>query len=160
MKRISLIPFSIVMLIILAISWVFAYGPCTRSGEMAVVDAYARASSPSAKTGAAFFVLKNGTQKNDRLIAAKSDVAHHLMLHTHKIDANGVAQMVHLMEGFAIEAGAEFALKRGGAHVMLMGLQRPLVDGQKIPLTLVFENAGEIILEVTVDNNRKAKHAH
>jgi hypothetical protein len=65
-------------------------------------------------------------------------------------------QMMHVPEGFAIPAGGEHALARGGDHVMLMGLTREVADGDVINLTLVFEKAGEIVVEAPVDNARKA----
>ena len=78
-----------------------------------IEDAYARASSGMAKAGAAFMVIKNTGTEDDRLVAASSDVAKRVELHTHKIDANGVAKMMEIEEGFAIPAGGEHALARG-----------------------------------------------
>jgi copper(I)-binding protein len=41
---------------------------------------------------------------------------------------------------------------------MFMGLVEPFEQGETVPVTLIFEKAGEIALEVTVDQERKAKH--
>ncbi len=38
---------------------------------------------------------------------------------------------------------------------MLMGLTRPLLHGEVITLTLIFEKSGELTIEVTVDNERQ-----
>jgi copper(I)-binding protein len=38
---------------------------------------------------------------------------------------------------------------------MLMGLTREVADGDVIMLTLVFEKAGEVVIEAPVDNARK-----
>ncbi len=123
-----------------------------------VEDAYARVSSPNAKTGAAFLQIINHTDEDDRLIDAKSDVAARVELHTHKAGDNGVMRMIHVEEGFALPAGGDHVLKRGGDHVMLMGLNRSLKHGDVVPITLVFEQAGEIVVDVTVDLERKAQH--
>ncbi len=120
-----------------------------------IEEAYARVSSPNAKTGAIFFEVENHGETADRLVDVKSDVAARVQLHTHKEGDNGVMQMLHVPEGFAIPAGGHHQLKRGGDHVMLMGLHQGLSDGDTVPLTLVFEQAGEVMLEVTVDLNRK-----
>lgn len=128
----------------------FAHGP-----EVSAHDAYARAAGGVGKSGAVFLVIENTGHEDDRLIAAKSDVAKQVQLHTHKDMGDGVMKMIHVEEGFALPAGSAHALERGGDHVMLMGLTRDLADGDSFPLTLVFEKSGEVMIDVTVDNNRK-----
>jgi len=129
------------------------------AGSMiSVEDAYARSSGMKAKAGAAFMVIKNTGDADDRLVAAKSDVAARVELHTHKIDENGVAKMVEVEEGFAIPAGEGHMLKRGGDHVMFMGIKQPFEQGAKIPVTLVFEKAGEVQVEIPVDLERQDGH--
>lgn len=127
------------------------------SGDVPAItieDAYARVSSPNAKVGAVFFEVENHSAAADRLLDVTSDVAARVELHTHKEGDGGIMQMLHVPEGFAIPPQGHHALKRGGDHVMLMGLNHSLNDGDIVPLTLVFENAGEIMLEVPVDLKR------
>ena len=119
-----------------------------------VEDSYARSSGKSAKAGAAFMVIQNQSDTDDRLINAASGVAKKIELHTHKINENGVAKMVHVEEGFAIPAGETHILKRGGDHVMFMGLNAPFDQGEMIAVTLIFEQAGEVQIEVPVDLER------
>lgn len=119
-----------------------------------ISDAYARVSGPSAKSGAAFMIIENAAAADDRLIAATSEVAAKVELHTHTEDAAGVMQMVHVPEGFVIPAQGQHALARGGDHVMLMGLTGPLAQGDSFKLTLTFQNAGSITLDVPVDLTR------
>jgi copper(I)-binding protein len=49
-----------------------------------------------------------------------------------------------------VPANGEAELKPGGMHIMLIGLKRDLKAGEKIPLVLVFENAGEIDVQAEV----------
>ena len=49
-----------------------------------------------------------------------------------------------------IKPGETLELKPGGMHVMFMGLKQPLRQGQKVKGTLVFEKAGTIAIEFTV----------
>ncbi len=119
-------------------------------------DAYARTSRPNAPTGAAFMMLRNHAGEDDRLIAVASDVAERVELHTHLEDANGVMRMVEFEDGIAIPAGGTHALARGGDHVMFMGLKRDLVQGETITVTLTFENAGAMTVDIPIDNERKA----
>ena len=128
------------------------------AGDIVIEDAYARASRPGAPTGAMFMTIRNSGEIADRLLAAESPIAQIVELHTH-IDDNGVMRMRPVEEGLEIPVGGEHRLMRGGDHVMLMGLTQSLEDGASVPLTLIFENAGEITLDVTVDNSRdQGKH--
>ena len=134
--------------------------PAFGSEALMIQDPYARTMGGVGTSGAVFFTVMNHGAEEDRLIDVKSDVAQKVELHTHKDDGNGVMQMLHVPEGFAIPAGGEHALERGGDHVMLMGLTREVADGDVISLTLVFEKAGEIAVEAPVDNARKAEMDH
>lgn len=127
----------------------------THPEGMHVHDVYARSMGKVGASGAIFFMMHNNAATDDRLIAARADVAERVELHTHKEDANGVMQMLHVEEGFAIPAGEMHELARGGDHVMLLGLTRELADGDTFPVTLIFEQAGEITVEAVVDNARK-----
>lgn len=118
-----------------------------------VDDAYARASNKMA--GAAFMALVNHTGEDDRLIGVSTDVAKRAELHTHMDMGDGVMKMMHVEEGFAIAAGETYMLQRGGDHVMLMGLNQELKQGDTVTLTLSFEKAGDLVIEVPVDLARK-----
>ncbi len=122
--------------------------------DIAVTDAYARASSGMAQSGAAFMEITNNTDIDDRLIDVWSDAAARVELHTHVEDANGVMRMMQVEEGFPIASGETHVLARGGDHVMFMGLAHPFDQGDEIPITLVFEQAGEVPVTVVVDNER------
>jgi copper(I)-binding protein len=121
---------------------------------IAVEGGYARANGASAKAGAVFMVIKNFTDDDDRLIGASTNVAMKAELHTHTVDANGLTVMGPLEGGLAVPAHSGVALKRGGHHVMMMGLKRSLNDGDVVALTLIFEKAGEVTVEVPVDLKR------
>jgi len=120
---------------------------------MMVDDAYARASNKMA--GAAFMAVMNHTGVDDRLISVSSEIAKRTELHTHMDMGDGVMKMSHVEDGFAIAAGETHMLQRGGDHVMFMGLTQELKQGDSISLTLTFEKAGEIVVEVPVDLERK-----
>ncbi len=132
--------------------------PLLADGIM-IKDAYVRSSTPSSPTGAAFMMLMNHTDQDDRLIAATSDVAKRVELHTHTSDDNGVMKMHEIEGGIALPAGGMHAMKRGGDHVMFMGLDAPLEQGSEITVTLTFEKAGDIEVQIPVDHERKAGHS-
>jgi copper(I)-binding protein len=120
---------------------------------------YARVSTENAQSGAIFFEIENHGDA-DRLIGAASDVSEKAELHTHLEDANGVMQMIQIEGGIEIPAHGGHALARGGDHVMLLGLTRSLKQGDMINLTLTFEQAGDVLVQVPVDNERKAEGGH
>jgi copper(I)-binding protein len=77
----------------------------------------------------------------DRLIKAQADVAETVELHT-VIEENGVMQM-RPVPGIDVPANGSVQLKPGGFHVMLIGVNRVLIPGDKITVKLTFEKAGE-----------------
>lgn len=126
--------------------------------QIMIHDSYARAAGKMAKAGGAFMQIMNKGDTDDRLIDARSPFAKKVELHTHKDLGDGVMKMVHVEEGFAIPAGATHSLARGGDHVMFMGLTETFEQGKMIPVTLVFEKAGEIEIEIPVDLERQPDH--
>jgi copper(I)-binding protein len=129
--------------------------PAIASAHMVIEDAYARASSAMAQSGAAFMTIFNHSDMDDRLIGVTSEAAERLELHTHIQDDAGVMRMVEVEEGFAIAAGETIALDRGGMHVMLLGLTAPLTQGEEIEITFTFEHADPVTHTITIDNERQ-----
>ena len=56
--------------------------------------------------------------------------------------------------------GRERMLRPGSLHLMLVNLRKPLVKGQGVPLTLRFERAGELQIELEVQAADTATHSH
>lgn len=117
-------------------------------GELTVTSPWARASA-GARNGAAFLSVTNSGAQDDRLVKADSPIAKVVDLHTH-LEENGVMRM-RPVEFVPVPAGGAAELKPGGYHVMFMGLNAPLEQGQTIPVTLTFEHAGTVTLEVPVE---------
>lgn len=126
--------------------------------KITIMDPYARSSTASSASGAAFMTLLNPSDQDDRLLAASSDVAERVELHTHIEDENGVMKMREIEGGIELSSGESHALRRGGDHVMFLGLKQPLQDGEVIPLALTFEKAGVVVIDVPVDLKRKPEH--
>ena len=119
-----------------------------------VTEAYARAATPNARAGAAFMLITNATETDDRLIAFTTEAARRSEIHEHVMTDDGVMQMREIEGGIAIAAGETATLQRGGDHLMLMGLTVPFEQGAAIEVTLTFETAGEVTVPVTIDNER------
>jgi len=128
--------------------------------DIEVNDAYARSSGPMAMAGAAFMEIVNTGDEDDQLIGASANVAKRVELHTHIAGDDGVMKMREVEGGFTIPAGGSHMLQRGGDHVMFMGLTETFEQGKTIPVTLVFEKAGEIVVDVAVDLERQDAMDH
>lgn len=123
---------------------------------LTIRDAYVRSTNP--KTAAAFMVVENHGAADCRLTGVSSDAAEMVELHTHA-EVDGVMKMQKVEGGIAIPAGTEHALARGGDHVMLMGLTKPLAQGDTVALTLDFGDCGTQPIEAALDNDR-AEESH
>jgi periplasmic copper chaperone A len=120
-----------------------------QSSSIQIEKPWARATPAGAKTGAAYMTIDNKANVADRLTGVSSDVAKTLQIHEMKV-VNGVMKMREISGGLPVPAGNSVTLKPGGYHVMLIGLNKPLKAGEKIALTLVFEKAGKVSVEVPV----------
>ncbi|KAF0221208.1 MAG: hypothetical protein FD176_3226 [Rhodospirillaceae bacterium] len=114
---------------------------------VAVEKPWARATAGQAANGAAYLTLV-GPENGDRLVSAASPVAEVVELHTH-IEEDGIMRM-RAVEAIPVPAGGTVELKPGGLHIMLIGLKAPLKEGRRFPLTLTFERAGPIRMEIPV----------
>ena len=126
-----------------------------------ISDAYARSSGPLAMAGAAYMRIMNHSDESDHLLGVQSDIAKKTELHSHLENDNGVMKMVRIDEGIKIGPMKDHSLAPGGEHIMFMGLKEPFETGIIIPITLLFEKAGEVAIEIIVDQDRKEKkHSH
>ena len=118
-------------------------------GAIEIGQPWTRATPPTAESGGGYLVLKNTGATPDRLIAVKSPAADKVEIHEMKMDGN-IMRMREVEKGIEIPPGATVELKPGGFHVMFMGLKEPFAKEAKVPLTLVFEKAGSIDVDLMV----------
>ncbi|MBV9201889.1 MAG: copper chaperone PCu(A)C [Alphaproteobacteria bacterium] len=115
--------------------------------QLEVNNAWARATPGKSETGAAYVTIQSPTA--DRLVSASSPVAKKAELHT--MSMQGMVMKMRPIAGLDIPPGQPVSLKPGGEHIMLMGLNQALHEGQSFPLTLDFEKAGPRTVTVTVE---------
>jgi len=113
------------------------------AGDITVSDHWTRAMPPSAAVGGGFMVIANAGSEPDRLVGLSSPRANSGEVHEMKMDG-GVMKMRELADGLEIPAGGSVTLEPGGYHVMFMGVDDGFKEGEMIPVTLVFEKAGEL----------------
>ena len=132
------------------------------AGDAPVVsDAWARATPPGTTVGAAYMTIQGG-KESDRLVDARSDRA--AMVHLHTVEEQGGVSKMRAIDAVVIPAGQRVSLAPKSTHVMLMGLDGPLVAGQTFVVTLRFAKAGEQPVTVTVKpataTDDHAQHQH
>ena len=116
--------------------------------NLMISDAWARPLPAVSKNGAAYITLMNHGSKSDRLISAKSSAAKMIEVHTH-VHKDGVMSM-QKVDGLEIAPGEVVTFKPGGLHLMLMGLEQEMKEGEAFTIELQFEKAGEMTIEVQV----------
>lgn len=142
--------FRILAVIALALSWSSAVqAQQYKLGTLEIGHPWTRATPPTAPSGGGYLTITNKGTTEDRLISVKSPAAGTVQVHEMKMEGN-VMRMREIEGGLAIPPGATVALAPGGFHLMMMGLKAPLKQGEKVPVTLVFEKAGSIDVELAV----------
>lgn len=128
-----------------------------RAGALRIDHPYATPTVAGASTGAVYFrTLRNTGDQPDRLVGASTPVARLVEIHRSTIDAQQVMRM-RPVDGIALPARGELQLRHGGEyHLMLLELRAPLAAGERFPLTLRFERAGEREVMVWVQQPREA----
>ena len=123
-----------------------ACGP--RESAIRITDAWARETPEGALNGAVYLVIENDGAGADRLVEISTPRARTAHLHETRRD-DGMARMrgIGTLE---IPPHATVTLAPGGLHIMLMGLERPLVPGDTLPLRLRFLKAGEMEVAVAI----------
>ena len=125
-------------------------------GSININHPWARATPGAVKNSAAFMVFDNKGAA-DKLIGVSGDVAKDIQIHSMVTEA-GVMKMREI-KSLDIPANGKAELKPGGFHVMLIGLKDGLKEGAKFPLTLKFEKAGEVTVQVTAEKPGAQDHA-
>ncbi len=119
----------------------------TTPSPVMVQDAWARATSAAATTGAVYLTIVDHGGP-DRLIGFATPVASTAQLHETTMQGN--VMKMRPVAGLAVTDKGPVTLGPGGYHVMLVGLKRPLRQGETFPLSVTFEKAGTIQISVAV----------
>jgi len=102
----------------------------------------------SPDVGAAYLTIKNDSSQPDVLLSATSDVASQTMVH-HDV-VNGPTETMVPAGPLTIGPGKTLVLEPGGYHIMLMDLTQRLSVGETIHVTLDFQRAGRVEVNVPV----------
>lgn len=115
-----------------------------------IQNPYAFATLPGATTGAAFMVLKNTGDLDDKLIGAQSKVAEITEIHQNLIDPDDGTMMMRKIKNIPVPIGEQVLLEPKGYHVMFIKMKQALAIGKDVEVTLIFEKAGEKKISIPV----------
>jgi copper(I)-binding protein len=130
--------------------WAAAQAHEYKSGNLHIGHPWARPTPPSARNGAVYMEIRNSGAEPDRLTGVKTALAATVEIHA-TLNEDGVMKMRRVENGVEAPAGGAVKFEPGGLHVMLIGLIEPLKEGARHPVTLVFQKAGEIAVEIKVE---------
>jgi copper(I)-binding protein len=119
---------------------------------LTVEHAWARPAAVG-QMGVIYLTVKD-TGAPDHLIGVRTPVADDAQLHQSKMQG-GVMEM-RPVQAASVAPAEPLELAPGGYHIMLMGLKQALKEGQTVPVTLVFEKAGAVTAQATVQRNAPA----
>ena len=94
-------------------------------------------------------VIRNNGNAGDHLLGGRSVVARWVEVHRTRL-VQGQREMHPVAGGLTIPANEALILEPGASHLMLLGLQTSLVQGQSFPITLQFAHAGEVTVTARV----------
>jgi len=115
--------------------------------QVSVAGAWARPTAPGQQVGGGYLTLRSSSA--DRLLGASTPRAARVEFHA--MAMQGDVMVMRQLDAIELPAGQAVALAPGGRHLMLVGLKGgALKVGDKLPLTLRFEHAGEVRVEMTV----------
>ncbi len=127
-----------------------------KAGDLQIGHPWAR---PTAgKVGGAFLAIANTGTQTDRLLGGSSPAADKVELH--QTIRDGDVMRMRPVDTIPVVPGEPVALKPGGLHIMLIGLKAPLKVGDKVPLTLKFERAGDVQVDLLVQAGGGEAHSH
>jgi copper(I)-binding protein len=121
------------------------------AGSIEISNPWMRATPRGADVAGAYVTIVNKGTEADRLTGGSLTGASRFEVHRMVMEG-GVAKMRPVEGGLEIKPGQSVALTPGSFHVMLMGLKQPFQQGQHIKGTLVFEKAGKVDVEFTVES--------
>jgi periplasmic copper chaperone A len=126
------------------------------SQGVVVTDAQSRPTPPLATVGVAYLSITNHGTTPDRLLSANTPVAARIELHANSTEGD-MARM-RPVEALELSPHQTAIMDPGGMHFMLTDLAAPLIVGEHFPLTLMFESAGEITVDVLVQDGTRPSH--
>jgi copper(I)-binding protein len=133
-----------------------AFAHSYKIGDLHIGHPWARATVPGQPSGGAYLSIENTGKTSDKLVSASSPIARSTEIHTMSME--GDVMKMREVGSIEIKPAEKIAMQPGnGYHIMMIGLSQPLKTGDKIPMTLTFEKAGKLEVQVYVEDKSMDK---
>jgi len=119
------------------------------AADIVVREAWSRATPKGAQVASGYLTIENRSNSADRLLSASTPAAGKVEIHE-MLDAGGIMKMRPVTERLTIPPSGHLVLTPGGTHMMFLQLKTPFSEGEQIPVSLDFENAGQINISLKV----------
>ncbi|MEP1214513.1 MAG: copper chaperone PCu(A)C [Marinobacter sp.] len=119
-------------------------------GNITIDHPWSRPTPPGVPMGVGYMAITNHGDSDITFTSATTPRAQNVSLHESTMK-DGTMSMRPLKDGLTIPAGETVELKPHGYHLMLEKLKGPLKEGESIPLTLTFEGAADMNVELNVE---------
>ena len=140
---------SVAVLFIALVAVVFSASIQTASAaSLNVVDAWLRIPPPGTEMAAVYFTLRNVSPHTVMVEGAEAPDARMAMIHESKV-VNGKAQM-RMRDNVVLAPGQTVTFAPNGLHLMLHGVHRKLLVGEKLPVMLLLSGGEKIAFTATV----------
>ncbi len=129
--------------------------------NIAVNHPWSKPTPPLSEYGVAYFNITNSGQTDDLLLEIKipDEIAKSASIHD-VINDGEMMRMREVINGKKIPAGNTIKFQPGGSHIMLEGLPKPLKLDDKFTIELVFANAGNVPVEIWVEDTPQQSTKH
>jgi periplasmic copper chaperone A len=124
-------------------------GTTVTLGDLTLEQFFTRATPAGAKAAGGFLTITNNGKTDDRLVSVSSLMATRTEIHEMAVK-DTIMTMRPKEDGILLPAGQTVSLKPGGLHIMFMQIKEPFKKDMIIPVTLTFEKAGSIDIEMPV----------
>jgi periplasmic copper chaperone A len=146
------------LLLVLAFHACLGWAHNHEKGEIQVRHPWSRATPAGAKVGVAYMEIRNNGAQPDKLVSISTGAAQRVEMHV--TEREGEVMKMRQVKAFEIPARERYALRPGGSHLMLVDLKQPLKKGERFAMKLQFERAGELEIELEVQElgSRHPRH--
>lgn len=124
-------------------------GPSHSPSKLQVSDAWVRLPPPGSQMVAVYLTITNSGSTLAQLTGVQVDGAMSSDLHETSVDQAGVSSM-RMISSLDIPPGEAKSLSPGGLHVMVMGLNRHLREGDQLGVSLHFKDRPALQISAVV----------
>ena len=121
-----------------------------RTNELTLEHPWAHVTLDGASVAPVYMIIRNHSKQADSLIGGSAPGV------AERVELRGLARGTFSMstdkvEKIDVPAGGQEQLAPHAAHVILVGIKKPLKRGDQLPLTLQFKNGGKIPVKIMIE---------